>query len=114
MIYILPFFCVLNVFLTSYFKIKIIYYIIFLEGILLLMLINTLQKRIAYYQLKKEKKMNNNDIKIIKKLLLIISLIFIVFTPLYIMNLIPNDTDIIILGSIPVLISIYIVNKFRK
>lgn len=114
MIYILPFFGILNVILTSYFKIKIIYYIVFFEGILLLMISNTLQKRIVSYQLKKEKKINNNDIQIIKKLLLIISLIYIVFTPLYIINLIPSDTDIIILGSIPVLISIYIFNKIRK
>lgn len=110
MIYILPFFCVLNMILTSYFSIKVIYYIIFLEGIILIIFRDMLIKGNVLL----ENKFNSNDIKIIKKLLLIISLIYIVVAPLYVLNLIPGDTDIIILGSIPALLYIYIFSKRRK
>lgn len=110
MIYILSFFCALNMILTSYFSVKIIYYIIFLEGIILIITTNMLKRG----NCSMKKFFNNCDLIIVERLLLIISLIYIIAPPLYIINLIPGDTDIIILGSIPILLASYILNKKRK
>lgn len=114
MIFISSFFCILNLILMYFSEFNTLYYIAFFEGLFLLLLLFKLSTNNIFYPFKKNVFIHLNSLKYIKFYLIISSLIFLISSPLYVFNIISEDTSLFILGAIPVLLSGLIFSKFRN
>lgn len=114
MILFYPLFCAINILISFFNQNHILNYLTILEGIFLFVLSLNLSAKNILFPMKNEVLIKNSDITIIRIYLVISSLIFIIFSPLYIFNIIPNSTSIIILCAIPTLFSGLAINKIRK
>lgn len=114
MIFIFPFFCILNLILMYFNKFNTLYYITFFEGLLLLLLLYKLSTNNIFHPFKKNVFIDLINLKYIKIYLFISSLIFLISSPLYIFNILFKDTSLFVLGAVPVLFSGLIFSKLRR
>lgn len=114
MIYIIHIFSLLNIVLVTLSKLDMLHYVAFLEGVITIIYIFRLSPDNLFYPLNKKVKVTYKDMKSIKKILSVSAITFIIPGVLYIIKLMPNNTEVIFLVSIPMIESVLLLNKLRK
>ncbi|MDS0528094.1 hypothetical protein NNC19_20575 [Clostridium sp. SHJSY1] len=114
MILVAPIFAIFNILFVYILEVHKVYYVTLIEGVIIFIYVYTLLSNKIFSPIMKNINITNNELKKIKNNLIILSLTYIILSILFIVNVLPEDLEKLLLVSIPVFITALLFDRVLK